>query len=291
MRRKTVAIAFSLALLISTVAGTSFVTLATASLPITPTIPEGRAYTVTNYNAYNTNDITLYFLVDHDDNYKGIPISTGWYGYSLDGTNITFPFVPSYQTFEYHYYGNGGKSVTEVNAVNLYDLSEGAHNITIYAKLNQLIAGNILPIDVGSTLGASNTKLFTIDTTLPIVAVLAPMNRTYNTSEVPLNFTVSEPFSQITYRLNDLASGIVDGNTTLVIADGEYSLTLFASDIAGNTGASETINFTVAQNQETKPVTQQSVPFPTTYVVIVVVVGVALIGASLLVYFKKQKQK
>lgn len=285
LKKRLLTAAFISTLLCFSLAGTMFVNLGTATIPIAVSIPESSAYAVTNYNAYNANEITLYFLVDYDSNYKGAPIRTAWYGYSLDG-QATVTFTPSYQTFEYHYYSNGGKSVTEINGINLYSLAEGTHSIVVYVKMNE-IRGCVPPIDYGSTLNASNTKLFTIDTTLPSVAVLTPVNRIYNTSEVPLNFTVSEPCSQITYRLNEQPNVTVDGNGTLTLVGGEYNLTVFASDIAGNIGASETINFTI--NQKVEPETKQSEPFPIT-LISAAVITVSVVGSGLIFYFKKRKR-
>jgi hypothetical protein len=56
----------------------------------------------------------------------------------------------------------------------------------------------------------------------------------------------------------------------------EHSLTIYATDSAGNTDASETINF----NQT---------PFPTSIVMASVAATVVAACAGLLVYFKKRK--
>ena len=57
-------------------------------------------------------------------------------------------------------------------------------------------------------------------------------------------------------------------------------MTVYSSDSAGNVGASETVTFTVAKSE----------PFPTTLATASIVVVVAVVGAGLIVYFKKRKR-
>jgi hypothetical protein len=56
--------------------------------------------------------------------------------------------------------------------------------------------------------------------------------------------------------------------------------------MAGNAGASETVDFTVATEPEPQP---EVGPFPTMPVVAASVATVILVSAGLLVYFKKHK--
>jgi len=163
-----------------------------------------------------------------------------WMAYSLDQqTNITIS-------------GN----------TTLAGLSAGSHSLIVYAN------------DTAGNMGVSETIKFTIAL---IIHVLSPERRTYDTSSIPLNFTVNSALAQITYCLNGEKNSTVSGNTTLNgLANGDYALTVYAKDEAGNVGASETILFTV------------DVPFPTT-LVIASVITVAIVGVGLLVYFKKRK--
>jgi hypothetical protein len=163
-----------------------------------------------------------------------------WMAYSLDQqTNITIS-------------GN----------TTLAGLSGGSHSLIVYAN------------DTVGNMGVSETIKFTIAL---VIHVLSPERRTYDTSSIPLNFTVNSALAQITYCLNGEKNSSVSGNTTLTgLANGDYALTVYAKDEAGNVGASETILFTV------------DVPFPTT-LVMVSVITVAIIGVGLLVYFNKRK--
>jgi hypothetical protein len=105
-------------------------------------------------------------------------------------------------------------------------------------------------------------------------------NKTYGVSDIPLNFTLSEPTSQITYSLDGQENVTIAGNTTLTnLPYGGHNITVYASDLAGNVGNSETIAFTIAKPE----------PFPTT-LFIAGAVSVAVAGVGLLGYFKKRKR-
>jgi len=157
-------------------------------------------------------------------------------------------------------YSNSLFWTTESVSLNL---SDGSHTIIATA------------FSLGST-----CVTFTIDTTAPNVSVASPENKTYESSDVPLNFNVSEPVSLIAYSLDGWDNVTVDGNTTLTgLSPGAYNVTVYAQDTAGNVGASETIYFRIAEEPES---------FSTTLVV-ATGVSLAVIGICLLVYFKKRK--
>jgi hypothetical protein len=120
---------------------------------------------------------------------------------------------------------------------------------------------------------------FTIDTTPPKISILYVENKTYSTAAIPLNFITNERISQSTYSLDGHENVSIAGNTTLTgLANGDHNLTIYSKDEAENTGASETIYFRV------------KVPFPTT-LVIASVISVVVVGAGVLVYFKKRKHQ
>jgi hypothetical protein len=171
-------------------------------------------------------------------------------------------------------------------SINL-TVPEGKHEITIWAEGDGSywvddaayesysgFRGRIYGFDINGT----ESVVFTVDTTSPTVSVLSVKNETYRTSEIPLNFTVNELVSQINYCLDGQENVAVLGNTTLTgLSNGEHSLTVYATDEAGNAGASKTITFSV------------DVPFPTTLAA-ASVSGVSVIIFCLLVYFKKRKR-
>ena len=82
----------------------------------------------------------------------------------------------------------------------------------------------------------------------------------------------------------------ITGDTTLPeLSYGSHSLTVYANDTVGRFGASETVYFSIAE--ETEAETQPSEPFPTTLAIAAASgASVAIVGAGLLVYFKKHKR-
>ena len=69
-------------------------------------------------------------------------------------------------------------------------------------------------------------------------------------------------------------------NTTLPgLSNGKHNVTVYGWDFAGNSGASETINFNIAE------------PFPALSITIASIIVVAAVCVALLVYLKKYKPK
>jgi hypothetical protein len=80
------------------------------------------------------------------------------------------------------------------------------------------------------------------------------------------------------YSLDGRETVKITGNTTLSgLSNGLHNVTVYAKDEFENTGASETISFSV------------EAPFPTTLVV-ASTASVAAIGVGLLVYFRRRKR-
>jgi hypothetical protein len=115
----------------------------------------------------------------------------------------------------------------------LKDLSEGSHNLVVYAWDLQ---GN----------SVSSSVVFSVDTTPPEITINSPQETTYSTSEIHLDFTVSEPVNWIAYSLDDKENVSITESTVLSgLSDGEHRLKMYAEDIVGNTGVSDTVNFKV----------------------------------------------
>ena len=117
------------------------------------------------------------------------------------------------------------------------------------------------------------------DVWAPVVSVWSPEQDMHAMGDVPLTFTVSEPASWVGYSLDGQANVTIAGNTTLAgIVSGLHNVTVYASDSAGNIGASETISFSVTES------------FPIGWIAAVIVVA-AVVGLVLLVYFKRPSLK
>jgi hypothetical protein len=75
---------------------------------------------------------------------------------------------------------------------------------------------------------------------------MLPLNQTYDSSDISLTFSVSEATSAISYSLDGQKNVTVVGNVTIpALMDGPHTLTVFATDLMGNSG-SATVHFRVA---------------------------------------------
>lgn len=103
-----------------------------------------------------------------------------------------------------------------------------------------------------------------------------------------MNFSVNEKISTVTYSLDGEDNVTIAGNTTLTgLPIGAHNLTVYASDAAGNVGASQTVNFTII-NMTPTPI-QASEPFLTMPVAAILLV--ALTGSGLgIMALKKRKR-
>jgi N-acetylneuraminic acid mutarotase len=116
-------------------------------------------------------------------------------------------------------------------------------------------------------------------TVSPLISLASPENQEYNKTAVPLIFTVNKPTLWLGYSLDGKDNATISGNTTITdLTNGLHNVTVYARDEFENTGASETISFSV------------EVPFPTVPVAVASVAVVAVVIAGLLVYFKKRKR-
>ena len=117
----------------------------------------------------------------------------------------------------------------------------------------------------------------------PVVDIVSPENQTYNATSVSLNFTVNKVVSWMSYSLDGQDNVTVSGNTTIKeLPNGLHNVTVYARDEFENTGASATILFTVDF--------PHAEAFPTTLVAVFVITVAVVVGAGLLVYFKKRKR-
>jgi hypothetical protein len=160
---------------------------------------------------------------------------------------------------------------------DLTGIPEGNHVILVHAT-EEVPDPDLLFLPIEYTSFAFVN--FTIDTTPPSVLILSPEASTYDTSDVPLNFTVNESVSQVAYSLDGQGNVTVSGNMTLTeLSDGAHNIAVYAWDDAGNVGASETVYFSIKQPEA----------FPTLLIVAIVVI-VAVVCVLLLIYFRRRRR-
>jgi hypothetical protein len=180
--------------------------------------------------------VTLSYSVDK---------STSWTGYSLDNrANVTI------------------KGNTE-----LFNLSQGAHNIILYAN------------DSAGNMGCSNKVFFSVDSLPPDIVIILPQNQSYGSTDIQLTFSLNKNATWLAYSLDGQKNVTIIGNVTLpALSNGSHRLTVWATDEFGNTG-SKTVYFNIA-------------PFPTLTVVgVIASITIVLAGGYLLIPRKKPVNK
>jgi len=276
--------AFISVLLLSAVAGTQLVNLGRANPYLYNGVKEGEIsppdgtkppiiliLSPKNNTAYASNNVSLTLNVSMPENDVPLHISEIYYRAS------------------WQHNANGQLKISvNQRSINLTDIPEGPRWLEVYAiatgfayETRHEVKGiYYTTYYVGYKISSSSVVNFTIDTTPPNISVLTMENKTYDTSDVPLSFTVNEPVSQTSYSLDGQDNVTAAGDTILVgLAEGKHNVTVFATNNAGNTGASETIYFSVKEPKS----------FPTTMVV-APFASVTVVGVVLVVYLKKRKR-
>jgi len=94
-----------------------------------------------------------------------------------------------------------------------------------------------------------STKDLPTDNQAPTVTFLSTQSESYHGS-VPVNFTVNKPTSSLLLGIDGEKLLPTNGNTTLNLTKGNHNLTVYAVDINGNIGGSNTISFNVIEPQQ-----------------------------------------
>ncbi len=226
-----------------------------------------------NHTAYASNNISLVF-------------------------NVTWPeSIDFFWSFQIYYKASWQPNKTYVdygisarsNTINLTDIPEGSHFLEVvadakytgYTTRQETKGFYVTSYYVSYRLIGSSTVNFNVDLP-PKISILSLENKTYGTSDVPLDFTVNEPCSSVAFSMDGKENVTASGNLTMSgLANGDHNITVFAMDEAGNTGTSETLFFSVDAPEV----------FPVVPVTAIAVAAVVLVAASLLGYLKKRRLK
>ena len=128
-------------------------------------------------------------------------------------------------------------------------ITDGYGNFTaIISVLNQTASG-IYTVKAVDEIETEANALFTVYSNVSpsssTISVLSPENKTYNTADIPLTFTINE-VSGITYSVDEQTNVTTTGNTNITgLSDGTHDILVHANDAAGNMVASDTVCFTV----------------------------------------------
>jgi hypothetical protein len=196
--------------------------------------------------------------------------------------------------------------VSETGLVQLPELSGGSHSLTIYveADLNDYDGANPpgAPFKesapgsdnyIASWIDTVNFTIASSESTInlipPNITYLSIENQTYNSTDVPIEFTVDENVMQAAYSLDGQANVTIGGNSTLTgLSSGEHNVTVYAWNDAGNVGASQTVNFDVVYNSSAE--VQQSDSFPLSTIIAVFISFIVGVALTFLFFFRKDKR-
>jgi hypothetical protein len=275
--------AFISGLLLSVVAGTHFVNMGKAN----PTVYEMKylptisIHSPANNTYINANEILLNFTITRPKGWEMTMSASDWtISQELQRVSIQVD----------------GKFIKEVNVnsnlssapfnhfVYLANLTDGEHNIIVHAFASGFEYAQWWSSPYSFQISNSSLVHFTLDTVSPAIQILSIENKTYYTSDLLLNFTVDEFFTKVTYVLDGQENRTMTENFTLSgLPVGRHNITVYAWDVAGNLGASETVAFNIA-----KP---EPEPFPTKLVAAASVATVVVGDVGLLIYFKKRRRE
>ena len=142
----------------------------------------------------------------------------------------------------------------------LRNLAEGTHTLTVYAHCSNGTVNSII------------NALITVDATLAtlfIPTIISPLSQTtYNSSQVPLTYTINKEVLKSYYSLDSNSSDLryFDGNITLPsLSEGQHEITLAVTTKTGPTYQQpyqtiKTITFFI--NTTTPPLTPTPTPNP-----------------------------
>lgn len=121
-----------------------------------------------------------------------------------------------------------------------------------------------------------------VDTEPPSVSMISPQDIAYSNGTIPLQFTTDKPASQLSYSVDSQQNVTITGNTTLSdLPNGYHNLTVYVTDLSGNMGVSENINFTIA--------IEETESFPTLPVAVVSATVVTIACGAVIFYYRKRK--
>ena len=240
--------------------------------------------------AYNNNGNVLFnFTISPSENWSPHRQIVNTVDYSVDGKSAETIFLNSSLFEFYPYRQNGKEGLARPFSYSMFleNLTDGNHVVRMWVKYTGYFY-RVLMMTV--TEGHPERVVyamvsFTLDTVSPVIKILSVENRTYYESDLQLNFAVNEDFCNASYVL-DGENVSVAGNLTLSdLPVGNHNLTVYAYDIAGNIGASNTIAFAVE-------------PFPTS-LVMASAIPVAVVlrhtsplnAAAYSAYFARQSSK
>jgi len=183
-----------------------------------------------NDTANNIGSAIVYFTVDTTAPTLSIqsPMNTT---YNVSTINLNYTTSNGdIDTCWYYRDGAGPTPLPNCTNVTLPALADGSHYVTVY--VNDTAGNEYSPV-----------VFFTVDTTPPAVTIQSPLNTTYGTNTVNLDYTVSDNIAvdSCWYSLDGGAAtplATCQNITLPVLADGYHNVTVYVNDTANNQNSS-----------------------------------------------------
>jgi len=246
-------------------------------------VVDGKIYVIGGYNLLGGITLTHIYDPVNETWSKGAPIPLNLYGSAAATTGVHAPK---------RIYVIGGSTGLPYGGNFAYDPEANAWSRGVDMPTARNGAGIAVVDDVLFVIGGDTSWYFAMlnaneqytplgyGTIPPLVDIVSPENQTYNVTSVSLAFTVNKAVSWVGYSLDGQDNVTITGNTTLSgLTSGLHNVTVYARDEFENTGASETISFSVAEE-----------PFPVVPVAAASVATVVVVSVGLLLYFMKRKR-
>jgi hypothetical protein len=277
MQMKTLTLTLILMLSFSVVIGLASVSLARAnpySIMVYKSPPIVSIQSPQNSTAFNVNNFLLNFTVTKPE---------GWLiygGFSARQVLISF----DYELDEAHSnktYVENDLSTPTSYSLQVTNLTEGEHSLKVYAyAFGWTIELHGFWETAEIINGSSNPLMFSVDTKPPQISILPIVFN--DTTKIPLDFSLDEPTSQISYSLDNQPVVLVTGNTTLSnLASGTHNVTVYATDLVGNNANSQTEFFTINEPSL----------FQDTFTLLVTAAVVAAITVVVIVFYLNKHKK
>ena len=181
--------------------------------------------------------------------------------------------------------------VTYSATLELSGLADGWHKLTVSASGTSPY--NPTEGGMGSIFAevyGSDSIMFLYDVVKPSIVILIQQDQSVTSSDVPLNFVLSEDADWIAYSLDQQLPVTIYGNTTLTaLPEGLHRLTLYANDTVGRMGNS-TVSFRVEPKVEVTVDNQpQTGSLP--LLIATVCLMVAAVFTAVVVFYRKKHKK
>lgn len=229
---------------------------------------------------YDSGLLTLHVNF-HSFNVGGINYSMS---YSLDGKeNETVALT------QHYYFSLSHRSPPNYcdGLVALPILSNGSHCLTVYIETIHDRGRYANHTEYYETVFDSQTVYFTV---LSPIAFLMEKNKTYNTTEIPLDFIADGAASQVAYSLDFHTNITVSGNITLTgLTEGTHTLIIYANNTWGNATSIDINAFTIAKPSLSQS-TSLTFQIQNTFFLILILT-IALVAITILLVLRKRKIK